>query len=131
MTRMTPKSARREAFTLVEVLASLVLVAIILPVAMKGISIAAGVTDVATRRMEAAGLADSVMAELIASGDLSDGQIKGDFGEDYPRYTWEAEVAEWEETYLNRVDVTVAWISRGKERSVTLSTLVYNEEAAE
>ena len=47
---------RQRAFTLVEVLATLVLVAIILPVAMKGISLAAATAGDAKRKMEAAAL---------------------------------------------------------------------------
>ena len=49
---------RQAAFTLVEVLATLALIAIVLPVAMNGISLATAAAGVAKQQMEAASLAE-------------------------------------------------------------------------
>ena len=55
----------RGGFTLVEVLASLALVAVILPVAMEGVSLAVGAAGLARDRIEAASLAET---KLVPSG---------------------------------------------------------------
>ncbi len=119
------RDGRRRAFTLVEVLATLALVAIILPVAMKGISLAISTAGLARQRMEAASLAETKLAELLATGAWEDGNPSGDFGSEWPDYSWTAEVREWEGITLQQVDVRVEWTARGKERSITLTTLAY------
>ncbi len=117
---------RRRAFTLIEVLAALALVAIILPVAMKGISLATTTAGLAKQRMEAASLAERKLAELLATGEWQNGDLVGDFYPDWPDYRWSAEVRDWEGITLRQVDVRVEWTTRQKERSVTLSTVIYS-----
>jgi len=118
----------RRAFTLVEVLASLALVAIILPVAMKGISTAIQAAALARQRAQAASLAATTMAELITTGDLEEASAQGEF-EDYPNYHWTADIADWEGTAVRQLTVRVIWTAHGRERSVTLDTLVFTPES--
>ena len=118
----------RQAFTLVEALATLVLIAIILPVAMKGISLATSTAGLAKQRMEAAALAETTLAETMATGAWQDGDVNGDFEPDAAGYRWAVEVQDWEATTLKQVTVRVEWTARGTDRSVTLSTLVYTRE---
>ena len=113
------------AFTLVEVLASLVLVAIILPVAMKGISLITGLAGSAKQHLEAGSLAETKLAELLATGAWQDGDSIGDFGQDWPDYRWTAEVRDREGTTLREVEVGVQWTRRATDRSITLTTLAY------
>src|SRR3990172_12486000 len=87
---------RRRAFTLIEVLASLVLIAIILPVAVKGIALATRTEGVAAERMEAASLAETKLAEMQLTQAWTNGELSGDFAPGWPRYEWSAEVSEWE-----------------------------------
>ena len=115
----------RRAFTLVEVLASLALVAIILPVVMKGISLATMMAGTAKHRVEAASLAEAKLAELLATDGWQNGNLAGDFGSDRPDYRWTAEAQDWEGIALQQLDVHVTWTMRGKERSFTLTTLAY------
>ena len=122
---------RRRAFTIVEVLATLTLAAIILPVAMHGILLCLATASNARQQAQAASLAQSKLAELVATGELYDAEMSGDFGEDLPEYTWAAQVNEWEDPRLVQVDVSVIWIRRGQERYVTLSTLVYTGSPSE
>ena len=119
------ESHRRRGFTLVEVLATLALVAIVLPVAMRGISLAMAMAGVARQQTEAASLVETTLAELLATGAWQNGNLSGDFGPDRPQYRWTAEVQDWEGTTLRLMDVRVQWTTRGRERSVTLTTLVY------
>ncbi len=100
------------------------LVAIILPVAMKGISLALHTAALARQKAIAASLAQTQLDELVATSDWSESSTSGDFPE-YPGYEWTADVIEQETTTLLAVEVSVMWQSRGQERSVTLDTLVY------
>ena len=122
------RSCVRRAFTLVELMATLVLLAVILPVAMKGISMAIRTAGDARERTEAASLAETKLAELLTSGAWLGGNLSGDFGEDGPQYGWNAETSEWEGAQLLLLTVRVEWTSRGRQRAVALSTLVYAGE---
>ena len=58
----------RAGFTLVEVLATLVLLGIVVPVAMRGVSVALAAAQTAKRTAEATSLAQSKLNEMIADG---------------------------------------------------------------
>ncbi len=116
-------------FTMLEVLATLVLMGIVLPVAMRGISIALASAGTAKRSIEAAALAESKLNELIGVGMLGTGTMNagtssGDFGRDWPNYRWVSE-SSYADTDLLEISVHVFWPSRGLERSVTLTTFIY------
>jgi len=119
---------RQRAFTLVEVLAALMLVAIILPAAMKGISLATAAASLARREMVAVSLAETRLAELLVTGEWQNGNLSGDMGEEWPGYRWSAEVTDWEDAPMREVSLRVTWTARGAERSVTLVTLACVEE---
>ena len=125
MTQNPLRSHSRVAFTLVEVLATLVLAAVILPVAMRGISLALTAAGESRHRMEAASLAQNKLADLIATGEWQSADLSGDFGEDRPGYRWQADVSDWDGTTLRQISVSVNWTSAGRERDVALTTLVY------
>ncbi|MHC4430249.1 MAG: type II secretion system protein [Planctomycetota bacterium] len=115
-------------FTFIELLATVVLIGIIMPVAMHSIALCASLGGQARRQIEAASLARTKLTELTASDDWKTSQQDGDFGDDWPGYRWTAEVSSWTDSTMSQLDLTVFWQSRGKERSVTLSTLVNPEE---
>lgn len=124
---MTTRS-RQSGFTLIEVLAAMLLLAIALPVIMSGVTLATRTGDQARRRTEAAGLADSKLSELLATGAWDGGITNGNFGDDWPDYQWTASVQDWAQgaqSGLQELDVKVSWPGRGGEESVVLSTLVY------
>ena len=106
----------------------MVLIGIIMPVAMHSIALCASLGGQARRQIEAASLARTRLTELTASDDWKTSQKAGDFGDDWPGYRWTAEVSSWTDSTMSQLDLTVFWQSRGKERSVTLSTLVNPEE---
>jgi type II secretory pathway pseudopilin PulG len=127
MQQVRTQRVSRRAFTLVEALATLVLVAIILPVAMRGISLAIAAASHARHQVQASALAEAKLAELVATASWQEADLAGDFGGDHPGYAWAADVTEREEAALRQLDVHVVWVERGAERAVTLSTLVYVE----
>jgi general secretion pathway protein I len=119
----------RRGFTLIEVLATLLLLAIVLPAVMQGVSLASGMASSSKRRNEAAGLAESKLNELIATGQWQSGQTSGDFGTDWPDYHWQASIGSWQydttSAGLQQLDVQVTWMYRNRPDSVALSTLTY------
>ena len=116
---------RRRGFTIVEVLATLSLAAIVLPAVVHGVQLCLETAGHASQHARAASLAQSKLAELVATGDLYDAEMAGDFGDDLPGYAWAAQVNQWEDARLVQVDVAVMWTRRGKQRQVVLSTLAY------
>lgn len=126
-----PRGRRGRAFTIVEVLATLTLAAIILPPAVHGILLCLATAGHARQQAQAASLAQSKLAEIVATGELYDAEITGDFGEDLPEYTWAAQINEWDDERLIQVDVAVFWTRRGQDHQVVLSTLVYTAGAVE
>ena len=126
--RMAERCRRCSGFTFIELLATVVLIGIIMPVAMHSIALCATLGGQARRQIEAASLARTRLTELTASDEWKTSQKDGDFGDDWPGYRWTAEVSSWTDSTMSQLDLTVFWRSRGKERSVTLSTLVNPEE---
>ena len=97
MTQRRKHSPRRNGFTLVEVLAALLLMAIILPVTMRGLGFATHAAVSSRRRNEASLLAQSKLDELLATQQWANGgAMSGDFsGDGWPDYTWSAELVQW------------------------------------
>ena len=113
-------------FTLVEILATFVLIAIILPVAMEGIYLSTKMASDSKKKIEAGTLAEIKMTDLLVNKDWTDGDDNGNFGNDYPEYTWRYEVKDWEsEDMMRQIDLYVEWAATGRTHSVVLSTLVY------
>jgi prepilin-type N-terminal cleavage/methylation domain-containing protein len=129
MSAPAARSSRRRArrhrrgFTLVEVLATLVLMAIVLPVAMRGISMALRAASVSKHTSEAAALAQAKLNELVTD-QTSTGALNGsgDFGADHPEYTWTC-ISTQRDYGLTQLDLRVSWKEGGlNERFVDLST---------
>jgi prepilin-type N-terminal cleavage/methylation domain-containing protein len=114
---------RRSGFTLVEVLASLVIMGIVLPFAMRGASLAMHAGSVARHQAEAATLGEAKLTELVTMGSWSD-TAQGDFGNDFPQYRWTMENIQ-RDIGVTELLLSVIWQERGEDRSVKLSTFVY------
>lgn len=125
LSRSTGRRGKRTAFTLPEVLAALVLIGIVLPPVLRGVSLAMGACDDAKRKIEATGLAESKLADLTvdAAQAVSSGGGSGTFP-DHPDYSWDAQTVT-QDTDLSEITVRVTWTARGAQRSIDLSTLVF------
>jgi general secretion pathway protein I len=125
---------RSRGFTLIEVLAALMLIAIVIPAVMQGITVAQHAGDSARRRTEAAGLAQTQLATILAMESWQTGSLSGDFSPDFPNYQWKAQVAAWPGDTtgagLQEIDLTVSWMLGGRENTVVLSTLAYPRNVA-
>jgi prepilin-type N-terminal cleavage/methylation domain-containing protein len=129
------RSSRRRGFTLIEVLSTLLLMAIVIPVIMRGITYAQKAADSGRHRAEAAGLAQMEMATILATTSWqTSGSQSGDFSPDFPEYKWESQAAPWPgDTVgagLDEIDLTVSWGSGNQHQSITLCTLAYPRNAS-
>src|SRR5262249_12096590 len=104
----------RSGFTLVEVLAALVLMGIVLPVVMSAISASLSAAGTAKRSVEAASLAENKMGEIIALATYNTGTASGDFGAGWPEYRWASEMTDVD-TDVMQITIRVSWPSRGSE----------------
>jgi len=133
MTTLTAPHRRRprrphgnRGFTLVEVLVSLVLMGIVLPVAMRGITIATRASSVARHLAEAANLGEAKLNEMVAQGDWAS-TTQGDFP-DFPAYRWTLESVN-RDFDLTELRMAVIWKDRGQDRPLYVSTFVYDANA--
>ena len=113
---------RRHGFTLVEVLATLVLLGIVLPIAMRGVSTAMQAASKAKRTAEATSLAETKLNELVADGTWASGSQSGDFAPEQPEYQWACLTAV-RDYGLTEVAVRVTWMDRGQVREMIVATL--------
>lgn len=131
MTRQAPNRHCRFGFTLVEVLATIAVISIVIPVIMQGISIATRLASITRQRAEVVLLAQSKLDEMLITGEWQTAELSGDFSPDHPNYQWQVAVDDWDELDMKQLQISVTWESRGTQREVQLSTLVYvpTEEA--
>lgn len=120
---------RFRGFTFIELLATIVLLGIIMPVAMQSIGLCTRLGGQSRKQIEAASLAQMKLTELTCTGDWQSGEKSGDFGEDWPGYRWNAMVSSWTDSVASQLELTVTWESQDQERSVTLTTIVYTENS--
>ena len=113
----------RGGFTLVEVLAALVFMAILIPVTMEAVRIASRAGQVSDRKEVAARIAERVMNELLVTDGLRQNSGSGQIEERQRVYNWTMRSEPWREDQLNLVTVKVTYEVQNKEYDVTLATL--------
>ena len=122
-----------KAFTLVEVLASIGILAIVLPIVMHGLSLASNAASFARHRTLATSLAQAKLDEFLVTQDFSN--LSGDFGDQYPDYTWTIALSDWDtpdglSADTQQLDVTVSWTHRGRIHDAVLSTILYQSSSS-
>jgi type II secretory pathway pseudopilin PulG len=126
--RIAPAKLRSTSgFTLAEVLASLLFMALVIPVAMEGISVASRSGELAARKYEAALVAERVLQEAIVTTNWMQGQSQRvRQGKLEIECTLKSE--RWPEdpnqTAIQLLTVEAIFQSQGREYKVVLSTLV-------
>jgi len=116
---------RALGFTLLEVLVAVAILAIAMVAILK-----ANVQslDTLTRSREtstASLLAAGKLAEVEAAGVAKWSELRGDFGEDYPDYTWEVETSSTQVEGLVRVTVIVQRGEGATGGEVRIEELLY------
>ena len=121
----TPKlqnSKKISAFTLLEVMIAVTIIAIVLVAVFGSQSQSLSLANEAKFNTAAALLAQWKMAEVETGNDLELSSTSGDFGEDFQEYQWELNVSEVPLSgtggieYLKQVDVTVRWGDQDQPR---------------
>ncbi len=116
---------RRRGFSLVEVLASLLLLGIVLPAAMRGVTLSLRAANAARNAQEATLLAERQLNTLLAARDADALGSDGTF-EDLSRYRWELSTSVVG-SELVEATVTIVWLERGEERSRSMTTWILPE----
>lgn len=112
-------------FTLAEVLAALVFMAIVIPVAVQGLRIASRAGSVSERKAVAARLAENKLNELIVTGQWQSASQQGTIEEGWQTYNWRLLSEPWSEDGAMRlVTVVVSVPVQGQDYDLQISTLV-------
>ena len=121
-----PSDARRSeaAFTLAEVLAAMLFMAIVIPVAVGALRLASLAGVVATRKAVATRIADRVLNEMIVTGQAQKSAQSGKVQEGPVEYSWTMSIESSGLDTLRLATVNVTFPAQGKDYDVTLSTLV-------
>src|ERR1700722_6844049 len=90
------KRARR-AFTLAEVLAAMMFMAIVIPVAVQGLHVASLAGEVSQRKIVAARIGNKVLNELKVTGQLQNTTQSGVVNENGLQYKWSVRSENWTE----------------------------------
>jgi type II secretory pathway pseudopilin PulG len=127
-TRVKRGPGARDAFTLAEVLAALVFMAILIPVALEGLSIASRAGEVAARKSEAVILAESLLNENAVITNGSQSMQSGVTRQGIHDFKWNVHNDQWladpTQNSMRMLSVEVIFSAKGQDYTVRLSTLV-------
>jgi prepilin-type N-terminal cleavage/methylation domain-containing protein len=117
---------RSRGFTLAEVLAALVFMAIVIPVALEALRISNLAGQVGLRKGAAARVAERVLNESLITSQIQGLSQTGVVDEGQQQYRWTIRSEPWTEDTMLMVSVEVLFQVQGKDYDVRLSTLVNN-----
>src|SRR5208282_1234207 len=115
------------AFTLAEVLAAMMFMAIVIPVAVQGLRIASLAGEVGQRKIVAARIGNKILNELKVTGQLRNTSQSGVVQEGGLQYKWSVRSELWTEdatSPMTLATLTVAYTAQGKNYDIRLSTLL-------
>jgi type II secretory pathway pseudopilin PulG len=120
------RSASRNAanaFTLAEVLAALLFMAIVIPVAMQGLRISSRAGALAERKREAGRVAERVLNESIVMTNWNKSALSGTIIEGDRDYRWSLRSESWTASAMQLLSVQVTFPVQGEDHTVELTTL--------
>lgn len=121
---------KQQGFTLVEILVTLAILAAVLPALLHAFASAARNQALSDNTTTALYLLKFRMAEIEMEGYPEVGEQNGEFGEN-TRYAWHSVVEDIdseEVENVRRVQVTVTWLHRSRERSMSMSTYIADRQ---
>jgi type II secretory pathway component PulJ len=123
--RSRPAEQACAGFTLAEVLAALVFMAIVIPVALQGLHIASRAGSVSERKALGARLAESKLNELVVTGQWQSAAQRGTMREGLQEYSWQLQSEPWaEDGAMRLITMHVNVPVQGRDYDVHVSTLV-------
>lgn len=112
-------------FTLIEVLAALLLMAIVIPVAMQATGIASRAGMMGQRKAAAMRIADRMLNELVVTGEAKQStSSSGTVAEGDASYSWTLQSTSWTEDAMTQLTVSVSFSVQGGTHTVSASTLI-------
>jgi type II secretory pathway pseudopilin PulG len=121
-------TSNHSGFTLAEVLAALVFMAILIPVALEGLSIASRAGEVAARKSEAAFVAERILNENIVTTNWNKTIQNGSVRQGARDFRWTLRNDPWtqdpNQNVIRLLSVEVTFGAQGRDYSVRLNTLV-------
>jgi Tfp pilus assembly protein PilV len=114
---------RSSGFTLAEVLAALLFLAIVIPAAIEAMHVASLAGDVAARKGAAARVADRVLNESIVLTNWNGGGQNGVVTEGAIEYRWKLSQQNWTATDIQLLTAEVTFSAQGRDYGVRVSTL--------
>ncbi len=128
MSFTTATTRARRAFTLAEVLAALVFMAIVIPIALEALSIASRAGEVAARKSEAAVVAERILQENIITTNWDKAVQSGTVRQGIRDFKWTLRNQPWNEdpyvTDMRLLSVEVGFTAQGHDYAVKLNTLI-------
>jgi len=118
----------RAAFTLAEVLAALLFMAIVIPAAVEGLHIASRAGTVAARKGEAARVAQRLLTESLVTTNWNQSAQSGTLVEGRRQFRWTMNNEAWNQdpnqNVIRQLSVEVIFTAQNRDYAVRLSTLV-------
>jgi type II secretory pathway pseudopilin PulG len=111
------------AFTLAEVLAALLFMAIVIPVAIEVLHISSLAGEVAARKGEAARVANRILSEDLVTTNWNGGAQNGTVNEGSDTFNWTLSTQTWPQDQMELLTTEVTFQAQGHNYSVKMSTL--------
>ena len=131
----TRVSRHASAFTLAEVLAAMLFLAIVIPAAVEALHVSSLAGEVAARKGAAARIADRILNESLVTTNWSGGAQNGTVSDGALDFNWTLTTQNWPQGQnpvnsmisMEMLTTEVKFLAQGKDYSVKLSTLVNSQ----
>lgn len=111
------------AFTLAEVMAAMLFLAVVIPVAVEVLHVSSLAGEVAVRKSAAARVADRILSESLVTTNWANGTQSGTITEGTLDLKWKLSSQAWSEDAMQVLTAEVTFSAQGKDYTVKLSTL--------
>lgn len=119
------RKPKNSAYTLIEVLAALLLLAIVIPVAIEALHTASMAGEVAARKGEAARVADNVLNQNVITTNWNFGVQSGMINDGGRQFAWTLNSQSWPvDSAMELLTAQVSFSIQGHDYAVQSSTLV-------
>jgi hypothetical protein len=126
----SPVTRHTSAFTLAEVLAAMLFLAIVIPAAVEALHVASLAGEVAARKGVAARIGDRILSESIVTTNWNVGSQNGTVAEGAEEFHWTLNNQNWPVdtmAAMRLLTAEVTFSAQGHDYSVELNTLVNSQ----